>query len=334
MAASTQSWGNERRATLARRLFGAVVLVGLCSGVAAQAGETPSTAPAALPEGDRGLAIKYPGDEGIGKDPAVLFHDDFESGEPQSKWDEVPNAFNTRIAEEPANVHGGKRALEMKLKKQPDEAGTAARKRLGDGHDVVFLRYYSKFDRGFDQLGSSHNGGYLAAIGAGVPEFTPGTKVTGRDKFMVLLENWRGETQTRSPGHLNIYCYHPEQRDGYGDHFFPTGVVSPYTYRPGDFGAQFVSRPDIIPDLDRWYCYEFMVKANTPGQRDGRIAFWVDGKLVADFPNMRLRDVDTLRINVASVGLHIKNNTIRDNTKWYDDVVIATSYIGPMVKKK
>jgi hypothetical protein len=33
------------------------------------------------------------------------------------------------------------------------------------------------------------------------------------------------------------------------------------------------------PDRDRWICYEFMVKANTPGQRDGRLAFWIDGRL-------------------------------------------------------
>ena len=77
-----------------------------------------------------------------------------------------------------------------------------------------------------------------------------------------------------------------------------------------------------------------MVKANTPGQRDGRIAAWIDGKLAADFPNLRLRDVDTLKIDQCSLALHIKQNTQRDNKKWYDDVVMATSYIGPMATEK
>ena len=42
-----------------------------------------------LPEGDRGIAVRYPGDAGIAADPSVLFHDDFEAGDPWSRWDDV-----------------------------------------------------------------------------------------------------------------------------------------------------------------------------------------------------------------------------------------------------
>ncbi len=69
---------------------------------------------------------------------------------------------------------------------------------------------------------------------------------------------------------------------------------------------------------------------STRRERDGRIAIWLHGKLVADFTNLRLRDVDTLKVDRAAVWLHIKDNSIHENTKWYDDVVIARSYIGPM----
>jgi len=37
--------------------------------------------------GDPGLASRYPNDAGIGKDPAVFFHDNFESTD-LKKWDE------------------------------------------------------------------------------------------------------------------------------------------------------------------------------------------------------------------------------------------------------
>ena len=78
-----------------------------------------------------------------------------------------------------------------------------------------------------------------------------------------------------------------------------------------------------------------MVKANTPGQRDGRIAFWVEGKLAADFPNLRLRDVETLKANVIGLGLYTENDKIKKTCYlWFDDVVAATSYIGPMSKAK
>ena len=97
------------------------------------------------------------------------------------------------------------------------------------------------------------------------------------------------------------------------------------------FGKGFVPRPDIVPERGRWYCFEFMVRANTVGQRDGRVACWLDGKLYADFPNLRLRDVETLKIDRFGVGLHIGHNIVRENRKYYDDVVAATSYIGPLV---
>lgn len=301
---------------------------------ACRANGVSAPAPQPLPEGDQGIAARYPGDRGIDADPAVLFHDDFESGDLRKKWDNSFQKAHIRITEAPKDVHLGARALEFTVPRQEAELSNGVVKDLDKGQDVVFLRYYSKFERGFDQVASSHNGGILSAQAPGVPYSTPGVRADGRNKFIVSLENWRGEAATKSPGELNVYCYHPEQRSEYGDHFFPSGKVLPYTARPGNFGPHFVARPDIIPELGRWYCYELMVKANTPGLRDGRIACWLDGKLVADFPNLRLRDVDTLKINTASVCLHIRSNTIRENKKWYDDVVVATSYIGPVARAK
>ena len=144
------------------------------------------------------------------------------------------------------------------------------------------------------------------------------------------LENWRGDAATASPGDLNIYVYHPLQRSQWGDHFFPTGLVMPNTSIPFDFGPDFVSRLDIIPTLDQWYAYELMVKANTPGKNDGRIAAWVDGKLAMDFPNLRLRDVASLTIDRFALCFHIGSNPNGQSKKWYDNVVAAKSYIGPL----
>jgi hypothetical protein len=87
-----------------------------------------------------------------------------------------------------------------------------------------------------------------------------------------------------------------------------------------------------VPERGRWYCFEYMLKANTPGQRDGRVACWVDGKVIADYPNLRLRDIESLKIDRFSVGLYIADNRLRENKKWYDDLVAATSYIGPRVE--
>jgi hypothetical protein len=76
-----------------------------------------------------------------------------------------------------------------------------------------------------------------------------------------------------------------------------------------------------------------MVQANTPGQRNGRIAFWLDGKLTADFGNLRFRDVDTLKIDRFGLSFHIGSNPNGESKKWYDNVVAASSYIGPLFPK-
>jgi hypothetical protein len=295
------------------------------------------TPPPTLPEGNAGLAARYPGDAGIGKDPAVLFHADFEdcatTADLSQQWDVMYNGEHLSIAEDPANVNGGRRALEITLPKQERSLSVDVGRTFAVTRDVLFLRFYTKFEAGYDvPRTSSHNG--AAVSGGYYPNgaATPGQRADGHNKFLANFE-----TEIASPGDpippgfLNVYIYHPEQRSDYGDHFYPTGIVLPNTSLPGNFGPHFVPRPEFLPERGRWYCFEYMVQANTPGQRDGRVACWVDGKLIADFPNLRLRDVDTLKIDRFSIGLFLASNPRRQNKKWYDDVVAATSYIGPRV---
>ena len=182
---------------------------------------------------------------------------------------------------------------------------------------------------------SVHNGASIIAFS---PEsfrrMSPATPANGRNKFVVNFasDNARGD----APGHLSFYVYHPEQAHNFGDYFYPSGEVQPESGRSGaeSFGKHFVKRRDFSPERGRWYCYEYMVKANTPGHRDGRVAAWIDGKLIADFPNLRLRDVADLKINHIGLRMNIEENTLRANRKWHDNVVVATSYIGPIAERK
>lgn len=283
-----------------------------------------------LPQGNTGIAARYPSDAGIASDPAVIFTDDFESYSSAagltSRWNQAWNTANMRIASESGNFFSGNKALEMTIPRQSSEAGNVAAKSVSPKRDVLFLRYYSKFDVGFNVLGSSHNGSTIEANYC-----CPGVRADGYNKFFVSYEAVRGETAIPTPGKLGIYIYYPDQRDVWGDHFFPTGVVSPFTNLPFDFGPEFVPHPDVVPELGHWHSYELMVKANTPGQRNGRIAMWLDGNLIADFPNLRLRETTDLAIDKFTIGLHVKSNTLAVAKKWYDNVVAATSYIGPMV---
>lgn len=296
---------------------------------------TTGTLPA-LPGGNTGIAVKYPGDVGIAGDSAVIFADDFESyvqaADVAKRWDNMYQNQYIALATTAANVYAGKQSLELTLPQQTSELSDAVERIVNPELDVLFLRYYSKFQPPYDVVGSSHNGSSISAHYEVGFQSTPGVPANGTNKFLANLENWRGDAATVSPGDLNIYIYHPLQRSQWDDHFFPTGLVMPNTSIPFDFGPDFISRPDIIPALDRWYAYELMVKANTPGQNDGRIAAWVDGKLVMDFPNLRLRDVASLTIDRFALCFHIGSNPNGQSKKWYDNVVAAKSYIGPLVK--
>jgi hypothetical protein len=288
-----------------------------------------------LPWGDTGIASKYSGDKGIAKDPEVLFADDFEQSlsvsDLRNKWDVLINEANLRIVEGPGMKHGGERSLLMSIPKQNAPLATGVAKLLSNTQDILFMRWYMKFDSSWSVLnGSVHNGASISSNYFDQGKATPGVRADGSNKYLVNFEN---ENSTGdSPGLMNVYIYWPEQGDRWGDHFFPSGTVLPFSdSRSGTvtFGKKFEARPDFSPQTDRWYCYEYMVRANIPGKRDRRIALWVDGTLIADFPNLRLRDVDDLEIDRFGLDLYIANNMKCENRKWHDDVVVATSYIGP-----
>ncbi|NOT37648.1 MAG: T9SS type A sorting domain-containing protein [Saprospiraceae bacterium] len=289
-----------------------------------------------LPTGNSGIAKNYPGDIGIGSDPAVIFFDDFESYKNVSelitpgRWNNSFQNSNIKIASQAGTFFDGKNGLEFNSPKSNNEISNALVKDI-PGEDVLFLRYYAKIDNSFNVTGSSHNGFGMAASYWSGPGSGPGIKADGYNKFLVAYEAWRGDTTISNPGELNVYVYHPEQRDIWGDHLFPTGIVLPWTYLPGNYGPSFIKRPNVIPILGQWYCHELMVKANTPGQRDGRIAMWLDGELIADFMNIRLRDTLALKIDQFDISLHIYNNKIATK-KWCDNVVAARSYIGPLFR--
>lgn len=284
-----------------------------------------------------GLASRYPDDEGLERDPAVLFSDDFESGairvfsqesagEPQitekHAWSRVIGT--PRITDDPRHVHGGHRALDLTIN---GPAAIGLEKYFSAGHDRLFLRYYLKYDDAFP--GTHHVGGMMSARAPWVAETAPGIKPDGTNKFDVSLDHWRMEPTSPPPGHLVAYVYHMDQQHEWGEDFSPSGKTSPgVNAARGIFGPSFLPRPDFVPPRGSWHCYELMVQANTPGRRDGRVAFWFDGRLAADFPSLRFRTTETLKINRAYVAMY-ESQTPGLRRIWVDDVVVATNYIGP-----
>ena len=296
------------------------------------ASATPTTVPA-----DIGIAARYPGDKNIASDPAVILADDFESytspSQLTTKWTGAYQMANLRIATEAGNYYAGDKALEMKLPISTTEISNSLKKILNPTQDVVFIRTYQKWDAAYSYLTSNHNGMRLSAKYPG-PGIAP--PVDGTGFFLFLLQNniegsaMAGES---APGFAHFYSYWPKQRSAYGDHWYPTGLVKPggngeWLTTPAQY-PNFKVMPNFLPQRDRWYCYEMMVKANTPGTNNGEVKAWVDGNVIADFPNLNMRSIATLKIDEAHIALQAAHSE-KVNKKWYDNVVIATQYIGPM----
>lgn len=283
-----------------------------------------------LPEGNSGIAARYPGDGGISADPGVLFFDDFESyatvGALTTKWDEIFHSSNYRLATEAGSYYAGGKALEISVPAGSTEVANELRTTISPSQDVIFIRAYTMWHPQNSVVGSSHNGLHVSAsyCCAGVP-------ADGTNKFAVSSDVFRLDGSVANPGQTTVYIYHPEQRSEWGDYWYPDGRIIPFDSIPGNFGPDFVPRPNFAPTLGRWYSWELMVKANSPGQRDGRVAIWVDGAIVADWQNVRFRDVANLKIDLVSIDMHANAQRSAPLRKYYDNVVIAKSYIGPVV---
>lgn len=284
-----------------------------------------------LPTGDTGIAARYERDDGIGEDPDVLFADDFEgiAGDQLEfgmGWDNVYGTL--RVTND---AFGGAQAIEI-AHDGPEQSQGAWRDFGSAGVERMFVRYYLKYHP--DYPGCHHTGGGILAAAPGVDlASSTGVAPDGSNHYTAFIDEiapffgW-SPPGNQPPGFMYIYAYHMDQGSNYGDVFMPDGSISPnqrtFTDDPG-----FEPRENIILERDRWYHFELMVQANTPGAADGRIAFWVDGEVAGDFPNLRLRDEESLVPNVAVISSYTSEH-FPNQQFVVDDVVVATSYVGPM----
>jgi hypothetical protein len=297
----------------------ALLLAGLCS-----------AALPPLPQG-AGLAASYVNDSGIAADPAVLFAENFErfSGQ-QITWSDIgdfDNVYGTlSITRDAAETHAGAQSVSV----THTGTGTHGADKEVPGHDTLFVRFYMRFSPSFPGV---HHAGM--GIRGGPPDalFTnpTGIRPNGTNHFMCYLDHlsplhsWNPPGNDTPPGYAYDYCYHMDQASNYGDNILPSGLLNG-TY---PFSDDFVPLPDVVPPLDHWNCYEIMVRCNAPSGADGRVGLWIDGELVADHPGLRFRTTSSITARYVSLSTY-SSQYVAGQTLWYDDIVMATAYIGPM----
>jgi len=273
-----------------------------------------------------GLAAKYPGDEGIASDPDVLFAENFESGD-MKKWDQQRG----RVVMTKDKPHAGQWCVQMPMERGQNHGGDAI-KWFMPGDDTIYARLYVKFspdyqyNHHFVWLGANQQSNKWSAFGKA------GLKPNGT-YYSTGMEPWFAWGKNPPPGELNLYTYYldmepdPKMDKYWGNGFFPPG--------PGKGAAAGTGR--VIPKLNEWQCWEFMIQANSaPDKADGKQAMWLDGKLVGEFTGIRWRNDLDLKVNCFWLehygydeGDPTKSYWKESQAVWFDDVVVARRYIGP-----
>lgn len=253
----------------------------------------------------------------------ILFSDDFESEDSLKKYFEIRGQKEGRakLVSDPKIAHGGTGAIQFTaVARDGKESGAGASGWLGpEGRDRVYFRRYIRFAADYDQGNLNHVGGGLAAL-RGTDRWyamgSAGLLPKGDDHFNSNFEPWRDWGRQPAPGYMFLYTYWMEMKRDKDGHYWGNML-----------GPEAGER--ITIERDRWYCLEHMIQANKPGEADGELAAWIDGKLYIHYRGIRWRTSANVKLKRFDVGVYV-HQARKDNTVWYDDVALSTGYLGPV----
>ena len=243
---------------------------------------------------------------------ANIFRCDFESDSWWEEWGErkQPPRTATLSADSQRKfaTHRGK-ALRIRVDKGGHYGASLSfqfLKRTGKEPEEVFFRYYLRFSDDWKPV----RGGKLPGIGGTYGRAGwGGRKVNGTDGWSArgLFE---GLKEGRTP--IGFYCYHADMKGKYGDN---------WEWDHDGFSGL---------ENNRWYCVEQQARLNTPAKNDGILRGWIDGTLVFEKTDVRMRDVSTLKIETIWLNLYYGGSwTAPDDFHVYiDDVAISDRRIG------
>ncbi|MBN1418708.1 MAG: DNRLRE domain-containing protein [Planctomycetes bacterium] len=265
-----------------------------------------------------GLAAGYPDDAKIGEDPAVVFASDFESASWREEWTFAQGTI------EPVDVDPARRfeplsgrALRVRIPRGENgamSAGFAFRKEIGEEPEEIYFRYYLRLGDDWDQTvdGGKMPGvsGTYGVAGWGGRRSNGENGWSARGAFARSIPEGNPLAGTHPIG---TYCYHADQPGTYGEIWL---------WQEGYRG---------FLEKNRWFCIEQFVRLNEPGEKDGILRAWVDGRLAFEKTDIRFRKVPRLRIEQVWMNVYHGGTATspRDQHLFIDKVVIARAYIGP-----
>jgi len=262
--------------------------------------------------------------------PGTIFCEDFEGVNPKSHFDDYDGNLDTenQITADlgPANDTANKVIL---LRVPAGQAGGSDLvKVLPSTYDSLYVRWYFKYETGFNFTALNHGGG----LAAGDRNFIGGSgnQPDGTD--------FAGFYVQYAPTTVKPYAY-SYYRGMYQDCTGPGscfGDSLPCLY---DSGATYCTkaqhRPSTpLPTLvaNQWYCFEELVSMGTPSTNgsitNGRLQLWLDTISLGNFTDLWVRTVATLKVQNLWLSLYHHDGTHSVGGEMIDNIVVSTQQIG------
>jgi hypothetical protein len=256
-----------------------------------------------------------------GLDPKdILLFEDFEDDHYRKRWRvhwNEPVGAGT-VARPSKYVFSGNRSAYLENKEEKHEAdGAGEYVPVIPMDDVAYFRLYLRMQDGFS-TGTSDQVKLISMRGAVDIENSYGG--AGIAPGESDLDGFAADLCIDGARNLHFYYYHLDQAGGWGDityckmSFFRGAKISP----------------------GKWYCLELMLRTNTPRQKNGQLAAWLDGKLVGHVDKIRFRNSEKVKIQRLAVysyfgGSDYEDASPKDQRIYVDNIVISRKPIGCLI---
>jgi hypothetical protein len=309
-----------------------------------------------LPEGQQGIAARYPGDRGIEADAGVVFAELFDAESVEqvaARWESTQGQEIMSLSSDvPPGSTGGTSLLITHTGGDGD--GGHLYRRLEPGYEKLHYRFYVKFAEDCAPIHHFfHVGGYNPATPW--PQGGAGQRPKGNERFSTGVEPFGDAWQ------WDYYSYWQQMRGSP-----PRGQT---------WGNSFIHDPASRVPRGEWICAELMMRLNDPRDTNGEMALWIDGRLVSHlgqgfpkgkwaydkflpgqggkgirwndtrrspeqltfpaggdpFPGFAWRGDEQLKLNFLWLLCYITQAPEGHVSRvWFDHIVVAREYIGPI----
>jgi len=245
-------------------------------------------------------------------DGAVIWYDDF---------DGPPKAYTESTGGLDEKEHFGGSGKSMLCLYEKGQQGKGNRKVFfGDSPTGKVVAKGKRFDEIYWRIYVKHQAGWT---GGGPAKMSRATSIAGPDWRQAMIAHvWSvGETLTLDPasGVRGDKVVTTKYNDFENLHWLGNKPAATF-------------RISIAAEAGWWVCVESRAKLNTPGKKDGVNELWIDGRLEARRENLDWRgSYADHGLNAVFLEAYWNNGSPVTQCRWYDNFVISSKPIGPVV---